>query len=539
MLKKNAITCLVACCPMLCMAQALFFLGNRPEQSDIQYDGFRLRWQTNLPSSALIYYGTTTLPSELIAVPNTAPEHSVNVTGLQPGAIYWVRIAAIRQNDTAYSEIRPFATRSLSSGEIRVFFNQGIDEVAAGGLVPAGASFSDVLTETLARINAAQQTIDVAMYNTSRNDIVSALKQAHSRGVRVRFIASADTENAALKPAPLFPVLYGNQEALMHNKFMVIDAGLADRCWLMGGSMNWTYSNMSADYNNTLFIQDQSLARAYELEFNEMWGADQALPNPATARFGAAKTDNTPHQFVIGDIPAECWFSPSDQVTQQIVRAIQSADQQACFAIFSFTRNEIGNAFVNAHESGVQVRGIMENLGDPGAEFNWLTTNGVPVLPHPAAPLMHHKYMVSDAGFPASDPLVLTGSHNWSTAAETANDENTLVLHDPDIAVLFQAEFERRWKETSSTATFSTEKAPFDIFPNPASEFLYLRSAAEPFLPAGIEIWNNTGSLCIAMPMNGEPLGRVPVDRLPQGFYFLKIITESGVTTVPFQKVPR
>ncbi len=539
MLKKSAITCLVACCPMLCMAQALSFLGSRPEQSDIQYDGFSLRWQTNLPSSALIYYGTTTPPSELIAVPNSAPEHSVSVTGLQPGAIYWVRIAAIRQNDTAYSEIRPFATRSLSSGEIRVFFNQGIDETAAGGLVPAGSSFSDVLTETLARINAAQQTIDVAMYNTSRNDIVGALKQAHSRGVRVRFIASADTENAALKPAPSFPVLYGNQEALMHNKFMVIDAGLADRCWVMGGSMNWTYSNMSADYNNTLFIQDQSLARAYELEFNEMWGADQALPNPATARFGSAKTDNTPHQFIIGDIPAECWFSPSDQVTQQIVRAIQSADQQACFAIFSFTRNEIGNAFVNAHKSGVQVRGIMENLGDPGAEFNWLTTNGVPVLPHPAAPLMHHKYMVSDAGYPASDPLVLTGSHNWSTAAETANDENTLVIYDPDIAVLFQAEFERRWKETLPTATASPENMPFEVFPNPVSEFLYLRSASESGWSASVEIWNNTGSLCIAMPMSGEPLGRASVDRLPQGFYFLKIFTESGVTTVPFQKVSR
>ncbi|MCK6693140.1 MAG: phospholipase D-like domain-containing protein, partial [Thermoanaerobaculia bacterium] len=500
----------------------------------------RLRWQTNLPSSALIFYGTTAATlSGWLAVPNTAAEHSVYITGLQPGAIYWVRVAAIRQNDTAYSETRPFATRSLSSGDIRVFFNQGIDEAAAGGLTPAGSSFSDVLTETLARINAAQQTIDVAMYNTSRNDLVTALKQAHNRGVRVRFIASSDTGNPALKPAPPFPVLYGNEDALMHNKFMVIDAGLADRCWVMGGSMNWTYSNMSTDYNNTLFIQDQSLARAYELEFNEMWGADQALPNPAIARFGSAKTDNTPHQFIIGDIPVECWFSPSDQVTQQIVRTIQSTDQRACFAIFSFTRNEVGNAFIDVHNGGAQVRGIMENLDDPGAEFNWLTTNGVPVLPHPAPPLMHHKYMVSDAGYPASDPLVLTGSHNWSTAAETVNDENTLVIHDPDIAMLFQAEFERRWKETTSTAAFSPEKTPFDVFPNPPLEYLYLRSALESTWSASVEIWNNTGSRCISMPLSGEPSGRVPLDHLPPGFYFLKIITQSGVTTVPFQKVSR
>ena len=539
MLKKSAITCLVACWPMLCMAQALSFLGSRPLQSDIQYDGFRISWQTNLPSVASVYYGTNANPSELLLVSNTASEHAVHLTGLQPGVIYWVRVAAIRQHDTVYSEIRPFATRSLSSGAIRVFFNQGIDMAAAGGLVPAGTSFSDVLTETLARINAAQQTIDVAMYNTSRSDIVNALKQAHNRGVRVRFIASADTDNPALKPAPAFPVLYGNQDALMHNKFMVVDAGLPDGAWVMGGSMNWTYSNMSTDYNNTLFIQDQSLARTYELEFNEMWGSDKAAPDPANARFGNAKTDNTPHQFIIDNVPVECWFSPSDQVTHQIVRAIQNTELEASFAIFSFTRNEIGNAFIDAHQQGAQVRGIMENIGDPGAEFNWLRTNGVSVFSHPAAPLMHHKYLVSDAGYPASDPLVLTGSHNWSTAAETLNDENTLVIHDPDIAMLYQAEFELRWTETTNAATFSRENGSFDVFPIPASTNLNIHSKTDLFWSARIEIWNNTGSLCISAPISGAPLARLGVDALPSGFYFLKLITESGVSTLPFQKVSR
>lgn len=538
MMIKSAIACLIACCPMLCIAQALSFVGSQPLQSEIQYDGFRLSWQTNVPSKALLYFGKKPDAADVQVVSDTVASHTADLSGLEPGAIYWIRIAAIRDQDTVFSETRPFATRSLSSGDIRVFFNQGIDVAAAGGLFPAGSSASDVITETLARINAAQQTIDVAMYNTSRADLVSALKQAHNRGVRVRYIAAAATENTALKPAPAFPVVYGNAGALMHNKFMVIDADLTDRCWVMGGSMNWTFSNINTDYNNTLFIQDQSLARAYELEFNEMWGSDQAVPNPANARFGSAKKDDTPHQFLIGNVPVECWFSPSDRVTLQIVRAIQSAEQQVAFSIFTFTRNEIGNAFVNKHQSGVSVRGIIENIDDPGAEFAWLSNNGVAVFPHPAAPLLHHKYVVADAGRPDADPLVLTGSHNWSTAAETSNDENTLILHDPDIATLFQAEFERRWTETT-TSTAAPGQEPFEIFPNPVSGHLTVRHGETGSWSGQAEIWDNTGRLCISAPVQGAPAAVVPIDPLPPGFYFLKITTDRGVSTLPFQALPR
>ena len=41
----------------------------------------------------------------------------------------------------------------------------------------------------------------------------------------------------------------------------------------MGGSTNWTNpSNLFNDYNNIIFIQDEAIAKAYTLEFEEMWG---------------------------------------------------------------------------------------------------------------------------------------------------------------------------------------------------------------------------------------------------------------------------
>ncbi|MBK7573073.1 MAG: hypothetical protein IPI10_16185 [Bacteroidetes bacterium] len=44
--------------------------------------------------------------------------------------------------------------------------------------------------------------------------------------------------------------------------------------------------------------------------------------------------------------------------------------------------------------------------------------------------------MIVDACDPNSDPAVEVGSHNWTTAAETKN-ENVLIIHDDTIANIF------------------------------------------------------------------------------------------------------
>ncbi len=55
--------------------------------------------------------------------------------------------------------------------------------------------------------------------------------------------------------------------------------------------------------------------------------------------------------------------------------------------------------------------------------------------------IMHHKHLIVDHNSPDNDPLLWVGSHNWSTNANTRNDENTLVIHDPNIANQYYQEF--------------------------------------------------------------------------------------------------
>ena len=509
-----------------------FYFSSNPQQSDIQTDGFKLEWSTNLTATATLRYGTSSTPDMEVGLTGTSTGFSHTFSGLQPGTIYWAQVEATHNGEKIYSPVMPFATKSLSSGQIKVFFNHPIDESAAGGLIPDGQSAAAAINETIARINSAQQSIDVAMYNNSRDDITDALKAAVDRGVRVRYVAAEETENYALEPPPNFPVVYGNTYALMHNKFMVIDADITAQAWVMGGSMNWTNVNIQNDYNNTLFIQDQSLARGYEIEFEEMWGSQTAVPDLNLSRFGPEKRDNTPHKYIIGDIPVESWFSPSDRTTSHIVEALETADSEILFALLTFTKDDQADAIVERFLDIVSVRGLIENTGDVGSEFNYLTGYGMDVQRHVFPGTMHHKYGIIDANAPDSEPVLVTGSHNWTFTAETENDENTLIFHDADLALLYRAEFERRWQE-NVTSTESAQQVSLELYPNPVTTELWLKNNEK----GTVQITDVWGRTQIVQNADTSGFTRISVPQLPAGTYFVLLQTDHGYARLPFQKM--
>jgi phosphatidylserine/phosphatidylglycerophosphate/cardiolipin synthase-like enzyme len=513
---------------------ACFYFVEKPRQTDITQNSFALRWQTNVAGTAKLRYGPSPALGSELPLNGSAAALSATLDNLEPGRIYWAQVECDHNGDLLRSETRPFATQSASSGQIKVFFNHPVAALPPAVAPPAGQSYQALLAETLLRINAAQQTIDVAMYNNNRDDLVAALEAAVVRGVRVRYIAAAETANFALDPAPNFPVVYGNDQSLMHNKFMVVDAALSQQAWVMGGSTNWTGANLENDFNNALFIQDQSLARCYTLEFEEMWGGDGPLPNPANQRFGAAKKDNTPHDFIIGTVPVQCWFSPSDRVTDRIVETLRGTDSELLFALLTFTKNEPGDEVAALHQNGVQVRGLIENVNDVGSEFDYLLGLGVDVRDHTPSGMMHHKYCVVDGNQPDAEPTVLTGSHNWTFTAETANDENTLVFRDATIAAWYRAEFEQRWSAFVSS-TQNIDPDPFVCFPNPASDWIWLPA---PAVGADLSVFDALGRQhpLAAIQRQGEGI-RADVRALPSGHYFVHLHTAHGRRSFSFQKI--
>ena len=60
---------------------------------------------------------------------------------------------------------------------------------------------------------------------------------------------------------------------------------------------------------------------------------------------------------------------------------------------------------------------------------------------------LHHKYLLIDAEHPDSDPVLITGSTNWSNNGFNFNDENILIAYHPDIVNVYLQEFWARFEE--------------------------------------------------------------------------------------------
>jgi phosphatidylserine/phosphatidylglycerophosphate/cardiolipin synthase-like enzyme len=463
------------------IADELFFTVF-PYISEIGTTGLEVAWETNTASAAEVEYGETDgyeLGNILEEVEST--EHSILIEGLEPATIYYINASSEISGGSSVDFDFVAVTGSESSGQIKVYFNHIVDVSYA---LDEEAVYTPSIKDTIiAYIDSANHTIDVTMYDVENAEIIEALNAAKDRGVTVRYISDEGTDNPILNELdPEIPLLLGNDEGLMHNKFFIFDREVTDSCWVMTGSTNHTEANLGWDFNNLICIQDQSLARAYTLEFEEMWGGSEDQPNPAQSKFGVEKTDNTPHQLLIDGIETELYFSPSDGVTNKIANSLNMAQESIDFAILVFTENALGDAVLAAHNAGLEVRGIIDYVEFNGSEFNFLVNQGVDVIDYqnadgsqwPDGPTLHHKYAILDRDSEANATLI-TGSHNWTASANSIHDENTLILKSQRLANLYYQEFMARF-QGMFTAVEDQEMGPLSVYPNPADRIVRIET---------------------------------------------------------------
>jgi phosphatidylserine/phosphatidylglycerophosphate/cardiolipin synthase-like enzyme len=125
----------------------------------------------------------------------------------------------------------------------------------------------------------------------------------------------------------------------------------------------------------------------------------------------------------------------------RLVALLSSATKTVYVLAYSLTLDELGEALVAAQDRGVEIYVAMDEsqAANQGGEFDRLVAAGVPVRLDNEGGLMHHKVMIID------EAIAVTGSYNFSANAERNNDENTLVIHNADLASEFIDEFWRIW----------------------------------------------------------------------------------------------
>ena len=265
----------------------------------------------------------------------------------------------------------------------------------------------------------------------------------------------------------------GNQ---MHNKFVVVD----DK-WVWTGSWNFTINGLygsdtnmengilGGNTNNAIEFYSPEMAEAYTEEFNEMWGGNTMVPEPSNANFHSRKIDNTSHVFTVGNSVVEVYFSPGDDALSHLRETISAeADYNAYFCIFAWSDQEMCDIlkykWENSYDdltgelTGFDIGGIFEHLywnqwwsasvdmtgrtasktSDSNPNTRW--ANPAPVYKDNEDKMLHHKYMILDANTD-SNPVVITGSLNWSANGDETNDENVVIIYNADIANQYFQEF--------------------------------------------------------------------------------------------------
>lgn len=429
------------------------------EVSNITNSGMIIKWENEQAQLSFLRYGNTKNLELGTLNSGTTTNPSITITGGDPAQLFYVQAVA-QDGGTLYeSDTLVFITKSSSTGKIIPYFNNTVDHSFAttgNEAVHLDKLIDDTLVEYIQR---AEESIDLAIYNTTSSSSVAnyidALNQAHANGVQVRVIYCASTGNTGIANLdPGVPKLiapepdFNNDIGIMHNKFFVFDANSSDpnKPFVWTGSTNLTTQQLNTDPNNVIIIQDQSLARTYQLEFEEMWGGDGPNPDLGNAKFGIEKKNNTPNVLNIADKRVECYFSPSDGTNQRLLDAINEAEDDLIVNTMLITRSDIASAINFMHATGSNVS-VAVNSESQSSQFNTLRTslNGRLAEYTSQTGVLHHKAMIGNV-LSGNNPFVLTGSHNWSASAEDRNDENTLIIYDEDIANQYLQEFMARFE---------------------------------------------------------------------------------------------
>lgn len=279
-------------------------------------------------------------------------------------------------------------------------------------------------------IDRARLSVDIAMDGLELWSLRDALLAAHRRGVVVRVVVESDNlteeEVQALVESGI-PAIGDRREGLMHNKFVIID-----RQDVWTGSMNYTLNGSYRSNNNLIRVRSAELAEDYLAEFNEMF---------VEHRFGPGSPANTPFQVLkVDETRLEVFFSPDDGTIKRLIELVRDAKNEILFMAYSFTDEDLAQAMLERAESGVDVVGVLDESqawANIGGVYELLLENGVDANLDGIEGSMHHKVIIIDGH------IVVTGSYNFSNSAKTSNDENTLILHSPEIAALYKGEFER------------------------------------------------------------------------------------------------
>lgn len=123
-------------------------------------------------------------------------------------------------------------------------------------------------------------------------------------------------------------------------------------------------------------------------------------------------------------------FTPPKGCAVHIVSQINEATDTIYLQAYGFTSQNIADALINASKRGVKVHVMVDrtSIKGKGSKTHLLVENNIPLTVCKVSGIAHNKIIIIDG------LTVITGSYNFTEAAEIRNAENVLIIKDPTLA---------------------------------------------------------------------------------------------------------
>lgn len=355
--------------------------------------------------------------------------------------------------------------RRFLSGDVRVEMLALLEEARNGGEVHAALYELDD-DELIDALTALGPRAHVVLANGSitpreHEPSAEARKRDQNASGRARLLAAkVDVEetNRFISPG-----------ALGHNKFAVFSDSDHKPKKLWTGSTNWTPTGLCTQLNNGLLVLDEDIAQVFRTQWDHLRDAASGFPKELVEPNSEPKQPRP---------EATVWFSRTKgQVDLDALREIVN-EAKSGLLFLMFQPGEAGvlkDVLRRQQEPDLFVRGVVSELPDPTDESVVDVTfvgdeteeHRLDVIQPEGRPqsiawwaaeashkdfkakigyaIVHSKVLVVDPF--SSEPIVATGSHNFSLSASKENDENFLVIRgDRSLAEAYTVNIFSAWR---------------------------------------------------------------------------------------------
>ena len=240
---------------------------------------------------------------------------------------------------------------------------------------------------------------------------------------------------------------------LGHNKFMVLcDADqVPEAAWT--GSTNWSPTGLCTQINNGILVHDPSVGQIFLKQWERLRDAGSLTPKDLVAANSKVKTAAT------GSTKVDVWFTRSSaaQEMDAVNKLIANAKEGIVFLMFQPGGSPILDAIIaqQAADDALFVKGVISTMQKEDKKlanvtliqrgkqevhpFRIVQPQGLHGVGKWAAEVSRGKFL-SKIGFAivhsktividpnGDDPVVVTGSHNFSGSASSKNDENLIII---------------------------------------------------------------------------------------------------------------